>query len=100
MIVDTSAWVEFLRDAGTQVCNTVDALLDEPVGRARCAANSGGEPADALGVREIHDSRVTHSPGDRETYPGQQPAPINTRQGVVVVPADRVPGGGIGGSKT
>jgi len=28
MIVDTSAWVEFLRDAGTQVCNTVDALLD------------------------------------------------------------------------
>ncbi len=27
IIVDTSAWIEFLRDTGSQVCNTVDDLL-------------------------------------------------------------------------
>jgi predicted nucleic acid-binding protein len=27
IIVDTSAWVEFLRDTGSKVCNTVDDLL-------------------------------------------------------------------------
>ena len=28
IIVDTSAWIEFLRDTGSMVCNTVDDLLD------------------------------------------------------------------------
>jgi predicted nucleic acid-binding protein len=28
MIIDTSAWIEFLRDTDSLVCNTVDALLD------------------------------------------------------------------------
>ena len=28
IIIDTSAWIEFLRDTGSQVCNTVDDLLD------------------------------------------------------------------------
>jgi predicted nucleic acid-binding protein len=28
ILVDTSAWVEFLRDTGSPVCNRVDALLD------------------------------------------------------------------------
>jgi predicted nucleic acid-binding protein len=27
IIIDTSAWIEFLRDTGSQVCNTVDDLL-------------------------------------------------------------------------
>ena len=27
IIVDTSAWIEFLRDSGSKVCNTVDNLL-------------------------------------------------------------------------
>ncbi len=27
IIIDTSAWVEFLRDTGSDVCNTVDDLL-------------------------------------------------------------------------
>ena len=27
-LVDTSAWVEFLRDTGSAVCNRVDALLE------------------------------------------------------------------------
>ncbi len=29
ILVDTSAWVEFLRDTGTSVCNEVDRLLSE-----------------------------------------------------------------------
>ncbi len=28
ILVDTSAWVEFLRDTGSDVCNAVDRLLD------------------------------------------------------------------------
>ena len=27
IMIDTSAWIEFLRDTGSKVCNTVDALL-------------------------------------------------------------------------
>jgi predicted nucleic acid-binding protein len=27
IIIDTSAWIEFLRDTGSTVCNTVDSLL-------------------------------------------------------------------------
>lgn len=29
ILVDTSAWIEFLRDTGSKVCNTVDDLLGE-----------------------------------------------------------------------
>ncbi len=29
ILIDTSAWVEFLRDTGSSVCNRVDALLDD-----------------------------------------------------------------------
>jgi predicted nucleic acid-binding protein len=28
ILIDTSAWVEFLRDTGSPVCNRVDGLLD------------------------------------------------------------------------
>ena len=29
ILVDTSAWIEFLRDTGSSVCDAVDRLLDE-----------------------------------------------------------------------
>lgn len=31
ILIDTSAWVEFLRDTGSPVCNRVDVLLAEDV---------------------------------------------------------------------
>jgi predicted nucleic acid-binding protein len=31
ILIDTSAWVEFLRDTGSAVCNRVDALLDDEI---------------------------------------------------------------------
>jgi len=31
ILVDTSAWVEFLRDTGSTVCNRVEALLDDEI---------------------------------------------------------------------
>jgi predicted nucleic acid-binding protein len=31
ILIDTSAWVEFLRDTGSVICDRVDALLDDEV---------------------------------------------------------------------
>lgn len=31
ILVDTSAWIEFLRDTGSAVCQRVDALLDDAI---------------------------------------------------------------------
>jgi predicted nucleic acid-binding protein len=31
ILIDTSAWVEFLRDTGSVVCNRVDDLLDDEI---------------------------------------------------------------------
>ena len=31
ILIDTSAWVEFLRDTASAVCNRVDALLEEEI---------------------------------------------------------------------
>ena len=31
ILIDTSAWVEFLRDTSSAVCNRVDALLDDEI---------------------------------------------------------------------
>jgi predicted nucleic acid-binding protein len=31
ILIDTSAWVEFLRDTGSLVCNRVDSLLDDEI---------------------------------------------------------------------
>jgi len=36
ILIDTSAWVEFLRDTGSPVCNRVDALLGDDI--ASCEA--------------------------------------------------------------
>jgi predicted nucleic acid-binding protein len=31
ILIDTSAWVEFLRDTGSAICDRVDALLDDEI---------------------------------------------------------------------
>jgi predicted nucleic acid-binding protein len=31
ILIDTSAWIEFLRDTGSAVCNRVDALLEDEI---------------------------------------------------------------------
>jgi predicted nucleic acid-binding protein len=31
ILIDTSAWIEFLRDTGSAVCDRVDALLDDDI---------------------------------------------------------------------
>ena len=31
ILIDTSAWIEFLRNTGTPVCNLVDELLEEEI---------------------------------------------------------------------
>ncbi len=31
ILIDTSAWVEFLRDTGSPVCNAVELLLDDDI---------------------------------------------------------------------
>jgi predicted nucleic acid-binding protein len=31
ILVDSSAWIEFLRDTGSPVCERVDRLLDDPI---------------------------------------------------------------------
>lgn len=31
ILIDTSAWIEFLRDTGSPVCRRVDALLDDNI---------------------------------------------------------------------
>jgi predicted nucleic acid-binding protein len=31
ILIDTSAWIEFLRDTGSPTCNRVDAVLDQEI---------------------------------------------------------------------
>ncbi|HUJ64202.1 MAG TPA: PIN domain-containing protein, partial [Acidimicrobiales bacterium] len=31
ILIDTSAWIEFLRDTGSAVCTRVDTLLDDDI---------------------------------------------------------------------
>ena len=55
IVVDTSAWVEFLRDTGTPVCNTVDALLAADI--AICDAISMEVLAGARDERHLGELR-------------------------------------------
>jgi predicted nucleic acid-binding protein len=55
IVVDTSAWVEFLRDTGTTVCNTVDELLDDDI--AICDAISMEVLAGARNEGHLGDLR-------------------------------------------
>lgn len=55
ILVDTSAWIEFLRDTGSGVCNAVDRLLDENL--AICDAVSMEVLAGAQNERHLMQLR-------------------------------------------
>jgi predicted nucleic acid-binding protein len=55
ILVDTSAWVEFLRDTGSRVCERVEELLDADV--ATCDPVRMEVLAGARNERHLHDLR-------------------------------------------
>lgn len=55
ILVDTSAWIEFLRDTGSEVCVTVDELLDADL--AVCDAVSMEVLAGARSERHLMQLR-------------------------------------------
>ena len=55
ILVDTSAWIEYLRDTGSATCNRVDAILDEKI--AICDAIRMEVLAGARNERHLHDLR-------------------------------------------
>ncbi len=55
ILVDTSAWVEFLRDTGSPACERVDALLDSDV--ATCDPVRMEVLAGARDERHLYDLR-------------------------------------------
>ena len=55
ILIDTSAWVEFLRDTGSPICNRVEALLENEI--AVCDAVRMEVLAGARGERHLHDLR-------------------------------------------
>lgn len=54
-LVDTSAWIEYLRDTGSATCNRVDALLEEEM--AICDAIRMEVLAGARNERHLNDLR-------------------------------------------
>lgn len=55
ILVDTSAWVEFLRDTGSPVCDRVDRLLDADI--VTCHPVRMEVLAGARGERHLQDLR-------------------------------------------
>lgn len=55
ILIDTSAWVEFLRDTGSPVCHRVDALLEGNV--AICDAIRMEVLAGARDEQHLHQLR-------------------------------------------
>ena len=55
ILIDTSAWVEFLRDTGSLTCDRVEALLDSEI--AICDAVRMEVLAGARDERHLHDLR-------------------------------------------
>jgi predicted nucleic acid-binding protein len=55
ILIDTSAWIEFLRDTGSDVCNTVDELLQADI--AICDAISMEVLAGARDERHLGELR-------------------------------------------
>lgn len=55
ILIDTSAWIEFLRDTGSPVCTAVDDLLDDEI--AICDAVSMELLAGARDERHLIDLR-------------------------------------------
>lgn len=71
ILVDTSAWVEYLRNTGTAVCTRVDAILDEEI--AICDAVRMEVLAGARNERHLRDlrgllARATVLPTDPTHY--------------------------------
>ena len=72
ILVDTSAWIEFLRNTGTNVCDTVDDLLDHDI--AICDAISMEVLAGARDEHHLGELRrllaratlISITPGDYE----------------------------------
>ncbi|WP_428101808.1 type II toxin-antitoxin system VapC family toxin [Candidatus Rariloculus sp.] len=55
ILIDTSAWIEFLRDTGSVTCDRVDALLERDI--AICDALRMEVLAGARDERHLHDLR-------------------------------------------
>jgi len=55
ILIDTSAWIEFLRDTGSPVCNRADALLAEDV--AICDPVRMEVLAGAMNEQHLHQLR-------------------------------------------
>ena len=55
ILIDTSAWIEFLRDTGSPVCNRVEALLESEI--AICDAIRMEVLAGARNDRHLHSLR-------------------------------------------
>jgi hypothetical protein len=55
ILIDTSAWVEFLRDTGSPVCRRVDSLLGSPI--ATCDPIRMEVLAGARDERHLNDLR-------------------------------------------
>jgi predicted nucleic acid-binding protein len=53
ILIDTSAWVEFLRDTGSAVCQRVDAILDNEI--ATCPPVRMGVLAGARDEQHLRD---------------------------------------------
>ncbi|MDQ3570504.1 MAG: PIN domain nuclease [Actinomycetota bacterium] len=71
MLIDTSAWVEFLRDTGSPVCTAVEALLGaefvvcDPI---RMEVQAGARDADHLGSLRRLLARARVIPTDPAHY--------------------------------
>ncbi len=55
ILIDTSAWIEFLRDTGSATCNRVEALLESEI--AICDAIRMEVLAGARDERHLHNLR-------------------------------------------
>lgn len=55
ILIDTSAWIEFLRDTGSPTCDRVESLLDSEI--ATCDAVRMEVLAGARDERHLHDLR-------------------------------------------
>ena len=71
IVIDTSAWVEFLRDTGSPVCARVDELLDDEIGT--CDPIRMEVLAGARDESHLHDlrrllARASLIPTERRDY--------------------------------
>ena len=65
ILIDTSAWIEFLRDTGSAICNRVEALLGSEI--AICDAVRMEVLAGARDERHLVSLRRLARAGDRHS---------------------------------